>query len=414
MSNTFAQDAMMTIFEKTLEGVDNKSKLTKDLTVYKMGDEHGQRSGDTDHIPQEIMLDGGEGIETDDTDVEDVIERLVPISRNFAVHAVVDITTKQLRDEYRVGKVIESMSRTLSNRADKYAYNRMIEQASMSTISTGDMTSTDITLIDNKFDMRGYSDFDRKAFYSGSDYSALADSFALKTYSDKRTTDALERSRLQPILGRFESFKADYNINFAAAALTAGITVTANTSHTVATYTDSSNTVYKDNRRGLITFTGVLAGEIALGMKFNIANVFALNENPGIKEETGELQDFTIVSIETDGSIYGISPAIVIDGPYRNCDAQAAAGAAVTVLNEFASQPSMFYLPESTVIIPGMLPATDDGITVTAGTTEQGLPMRLTKFYYQGSEKLRLKMLLYFDVSVLQGNMINLHMSNQS
>ncbi|MEK9713366.1 MAG: P22 phage major capsid protein family protein [Thalassolituus sp.] len=414
MANDVLQDKMTTLFEQVLDGTENKMQLTKSLQTFDMSDLEGQRSDDTMYIPQEIMVDGGEGIETDDSDVEDIIQRVVPVSRTKAVHAVVDITTKQLRDEMFMAKTVAAMSRTLANRADRYAYGQMHTGASMVSTSAGEISINDITAIDNKFDMRGYSAYERKAFYSPTDYESLTDAFAGKTYSDKRTTDAIERSMLQPIVGRFESYKADYNVSFAAASVTTGITVTANTSHTPSTYTDSSETVYKDNRVGTIALSGLTPGDLKVGDKFTIAGVNALNEEPGIKEDTGQLQEFTIRTIETDGSVYGISPQIVITGPYRNCTDQAAAAADVTILNTANSQPSMFFLPESTVIIPGNLPATDDGITVAQATTANGLPMRLTKQYYQGSEKLRLKMLLYFDVSVVQPQMINLHLSGQS
>lgn len=413
MANQVLQDKMTTLFEEVLEGTENKMQLTKTLSSFDMGDLEGQQSGDTLYIPQEIMVDGGEGIETDNSDVEDVIQRVVPVSRNKAVHAVVDITTKQLRDEMFMAKTIAAMSRTLANRADRYSYTQMHNGASMTSTSNSAISISDITKIDNKFDLRGYSDYERKAFYSPNDYESLADAFAGKTYSDKRTTDAIERSMLQPIVGRFESYKADYNVGFAGAVTTSGITVTANTSHTPATYTDGTETVYKDNRTGTIALTGVSAGGLKIGDKFTIDGVFALNEEPGIKEDTGQLQEFTIRTIETDGSVYGVSPQIVVSGSYRNCTAQAAAGAAVNILNTANSTPSMFFLPESTVIIPGNLPASDDGVTVASATTASGLPMRLTQKYDQDGEKLRLKMLLYFDVAVVQPQMINLHLSGQ-
>ncbi len=412
--NSFAQDKMMSMFEEVLPDTGNGCTLSKMINKYDKTQVEQQRSDDTQYLTQKYRFETGSGIVTSDSDAQAAIQRMVPVNLNNAINVVVKVNTKELRDEYNVSRIVQGVRETLDNKIDVFTYEKMIAGAAMTSTSTGAMSSTDITMIDNKFDGRGYKGYQsRKGFYSQNDYAGLADVFAQKTYDGKRTTDAIEQSRLASVVGRFDSYKADYNMSLTACKAAAkSITVTAETKHTVATYTNSDNNVYKDNRVGTIALSGLAAGDLKPGDSFTIEGVGALNEE--VHLPTGSLQEFVVRNVMTDGSIYEIAPAIVVDGPYRNCTAAAAAAAAVTVLNQKESAPSLFFLPESTVIVPGVLPASGDGITVATGTTAQGLPMRLTKAYDQHKEELTMKWLVYFDVQILQNEMINKHLSNQA
>lgn len=414
-NNSFAQDKMLSMFEEMLPSTGNGCTLSKMINKYdKMSDVEQQRSNNTHYIPQRYRFQAKNGIRTQASDAQAAIQRMVPVNLSQAVNIVLNVKTEELRDQYNVDRMIQAAREELDDAIDLFTYDRMINGAAMTSTSTGGMTTTNITAIDNKFDGRGYKGYQsRKAFYSLNDYEALTDAFAQKTYEADRTKMAIEQSRLSPLLGRFDSYKADYNNTLKACKAAAkAITVTSNTEHTVATYTDANANVYKDNRRGAIALTGLAAGDLKIGDSFTIEGVNAVNEQ--VRRDTGKLQEFVVASIVTDGSIYEISPAIVVDGPYQNCTAQAATGAAVTVLNKKDAAPSLFFLPESTVIVPGVLPVSGDGITVATGVTKQGLPMRMTKQYDLHDEFLTLKFLVYFDVQILQPEMINKHLSNQS
>lgn len=412
--NSFAQDKMMTMFEEVLPDTGNGCTLSKMINKYSKSEVEQQRSNDTQYINQKYRFETGSGIETSDGDAQAAIQRLVPVNLDNAINVVVKIKTKELRDDFNVRRIIEGVREALDNKIDLYTYEKMLAGAAMTSTSTGAMSVTDITNIDNKFDGRGYKGFQsRKGFYSQNDYAGLADAFASKTYDATRTTDAIEQSRLAPVVGRFDSYKADYNMQLAACKGAAkSITVTSKTQHTVATYTNAEKNVYKDNRVGTIALSGLAAGDLKAGDSFTIEGVGALNEE--VHMPTGQLQEFVVRNVVTDGSVYDIAPAIVVDGSYRNCTAAAAASADVTILNKKDSAPSLFFLPESTVIVPGVLPATGDGITVATGVTAQGLPMRLTKHYDQHKEELTMKWLVYFDVQILQNEMINKHLSLQA
>ena len=46
-----------------------------------------------------------------------------------------------------------------------------------------------------------------------------------------------------------------------------------------------------------------------------------------------------------------------------------------------ADAPSLFYTPESTVIVPGRVPVIGDGIRSMTTTTENGIPLTLMYWY---------------------------------
>ena len=203
--------------------------------------------------------------------------------------------------------------------------------------------------------------------------------------------------------------RADY-IDTLAGNTTAGLTINGDQSHTVATY-DASNEFYLDNRQMTLAITGATTANFPAGTKFTIAGVNALN--PESKTDTGELQEFTVVTAGTGSAV--ISPAIVISGPYANCSDQAATGAAVTILNIANNAASLFYTPESTVIVPGVLPVASEGagINVFNGQTSNGLPMRMTMWWNPELEALEFKTVIYFDVAVIHPNMVGVILDKQ-
>ena len=82
--------------------------------------------------------------------------------------------------------------------------------------------------------------------------------------------------------------------------------------------------------------------------------------NPEVREDTDELMTFTVMAVNS-GTVMTVSPAIIVDGPYRNVTAQAADSAAITFLNIKGNNPSVFYAEDSIKLIPGNLPVEGGG-----------------------------------------------------
>ena len=135
-------------------------------------------------------------------------------------------------------------------------------------------------------------------------------------------SEAIKKQYKEGMMGRTGSF--DFYENTLLSAHTTGAEgggavydVNGNQSHT---YT-------KINEATLAVVTGTKT--IKAGDTFTIANVYRVH--PETKVSTGVLQKFVVRTDHGGGAgTLDISPGIVITGPYQNCSAQAATGAAIT------------------------------------------------------------------------------------
>jgi len=413
---------MCTLWEESAEVTGMKMSLSKDLNLYNMSnDANNDRAADAsdnsntggsdrEYIPQEYRFNVQDGIVSTSGDFQDLIDRYIPVNRGKAKRVLAQIDAKGLRSPSRRSEVAKGFGRDIANAIDLDCYQTMIDNASMVKTSA---TAFDFQSgIDAEVEMlnNGLGAFDRKLFLSNSDYAQVAKDLGQKEFlgRDGAPQTAFEKARV-PGIATFDTMRSDYLINLAAPTA-AALTINGNQSHTVATY-DAANDFYLDNRSMTLAVTLATNTTMPTGTKFTIAGVNLLH--PETRQDTGELLTFTVKL--QNGATPVIQPAIVITGPYRNASAQAAAGAAVTVLNTTSAPPSLFYTPESTVLVPGKLPIPSDGAGVTAieATTEQGLPMRMTFWYDPHNEVFNMKALVFYDVQVVYPHQLGCILSNQ-
>ena len=407
MANSFAHDKMCTLWDEVADSTDLFRTLSKDLEKYDMDSEAnmdraadasangvGDGNSDREYIPQEYRFETKDGIVSSDADFEDIVDRMIPVNRAKSKRILARIDAKGLRDPQRRSKVAKGFAKDIANAVDIEAYQTMINQASLIHTTASDFSWQDGIDAELLMLNAGLSAYDRKLFLSNRHYGKVAKE--LGQYSREIfTNDAVTRARI-PDLATFQTMRSDYLLTLDASSAS-GVTVNGNQSHTVATY--DSNGFYLDNRYMQLNLTGATTANMPVGTKFTIAGVNQVN--PETRTDNGELQTFTVVTAG-NGTVT-VAPAIVIDGPYQNCSAQAADTAAVTVLNIAANNPSLFYTPESTVLVPGRLPIPQDagGVKSVDATSDQGLPMRLSYWYDPHNEVFNMKALVYFDVQVI-------------
>ena len=283
----------------------------------------------------------------------------------------------------------------------------MIDQASLIHTTDADFSWQDGIDAELLMLNAGLSAYDRKLFLSNRHYGKVAKELG-QFSREIFTNDAVTRARI-PDLATFQTMRSDYLLTLDASSAS-GVTVNGNQSHTVATY--DANGFYLDNRYMQLNLTGATIANMPVGTKFTIAGVNQVN--PETRTDNDELQTFTVVTAG-NGTVT-VAPAIVIDGPYQNCSAQAADSAAVSVLNIAANNPSLFYTPESTVLVPGRLPIPQDagGVQSVDATSDQGLPMRLSYWYDPHNEVFNMKALVYFDVQVIYPWMLGAILDKQA
>jgi len=404
MANTLIKD-VHTLVDEVVQETDMMSSWTKQLPVFEFGDIEGQRQGDIEYIPEEFRFEAVDGYQSqsDNSDVQDLVDRLIPIRRNKAFNIKSKIGTEELRDPRLRTMAVRGFAREIRNAIDVYCYDKAITRAQMvqplagASAAQSDLSAAEVLMADS-----GLSMYRKNIFLSLPHYKDLADGLANNPQYNGMPESAYKSSVIPNQVGGFDmAMKADYRKTLTAQAA-AGVTTDTSQVHTVATKDGNDN--YIDNRQMTKTFSST-AG-LKAGDKFTIAGINRLN--PEVREDTGELMTFTILSV-TDGTNAVISPAIVVDGPFRNCVVTTASGtAAVTFLNSANSNPSIFFAQDSIKIIPGNLPITNPvgGVEAVNATTEQGLPMRFTYWYDPDNEALFMKAVVFFDCEVWLPNQV--------
>lgn len=406
--NSLLKD-VMTLVDEVVEETNIAAGFSKMLPTFGMGDTDGQRLDDVEYLPEDFRFESNDGYvsQSDNSDAQALTDRLIPIRRNKSLYIKSKISTKELRDPRLRTMAVKGFSREMRNAVDVYCFNKAITRANMTVTSATDITQADASAAEVLMLDAGLGGYAANLHLSLPHYKDLSDKLALNQYHNGVPQTAYERSIIPNQIGGFDkASRADYRLTLGAQAA-AGVTVTGNQSHTVTT--KDSNDVPIDNRQ--MTLTVSATSGLKAGDKFTIAGVNRLN--PEVREDTSELMTFTINSV-TNGTNAVISPAIIKDGPYRNCSAQAADTAAITFLNIANNNPTVFWAADSIKLVPGNLPVEGGGVEKVDATTEQGLPMRFTYWYDPDAEIMLLKAVIFFDCEVWLPSQVGVILDKQA
>jgi len=206
-------------------------------------------------------------------------------------------------------------------------------------------------------------------FLNAWDYMAVAKDLGNRAYMGDLSKDAYERSRVPAIAG-FETFRTDNLYNLAVIGTVSGITVSGNQSFTPTAMTGNLPT---DNRRMTLNVAGANYANTKNGDCFTIAGVNAVHQVD--KSDSGQLMTFRIIS-GGGTAAWVITPGVIITGPYQNCSAQAATGAAISFLNTATKPINAFWADGAVALDYGKLafPA-GMGAEVKTASTENGVPL---------------------------------------
>lgn len=397
-----------TLVNEVVEETDINAGFTKSLPTFGMSDVEGQRTGDIEYMTEDYRFEAKDGIVSDKThsDTQKMIDRLIGIKRTKAIHIKSAIKTKELRDPRMRDQAVKGYEREIRNAIDKYSQRKVINRATMLVKETGDITqatasAAEVLMMDN-----GLGAYSKNLFLSLPHYKKLNDKLALNQYHNGVPQTALERAQIPNQIGGFNKcWRSDYRMTLPAAKAT-GVTVAGDQSHTVKTR--DANDVPIDNR---VMQLAVSSGtDFVVGDKITIDGINRLN--PEVREDTGEVMQFTVV--DKLNNTLTISPAIIVDGPYRNCSAIAADGSAITNLNEKDNNPSIFWAENSIKLISGALPVGGVNMKKWDVTTAQGIPFRFTSWYEGDEEVLILKCVAFFDCEVWLPNQVGLILDKQT
>jgi hypothetical protein len=392
VANGFTKEETVA-FDQLLEGFNDAVVATKMAKVYRTNQETMERSGDVIWRPQPYIMTSYSGGGDQSSNFKDVTQLSVPASIDTQQTVPWQLTAKELRDalqEGRLGssarqKLASDINVTLSNTAA--AYGSIVIKRTVA--ATG---FDDIALADSTMTQLGIQEDGRVFGLSPVDYNAMAGNLASRVLDNSKSLKAYERAYLGQVAG-FDTYKLNYAKRLAAKT---AVTVTvngANQYYTPAATTASTNGLARinvDNRFQNLT-VAVTSGTIAVGDAFTITGVNACHHIT--KADTGLSKTFRVVAIVSGAGGSGvitITPPIISNGgstnaeaQYQNVTATPADTAPITFLNTVAAPQNVFWAGDVMEILPGrLMPATDSGMAVMRGSTDDGLELVMTR---QGS-----------------------------
>jgi len=215
----------------------------------------------------------------------------------------------------------------------------------------------------------------------------------LSNISDRQTmgdlsVGAYKEGRLSTRIAGFEVGVDDQPIRLAPAA---GGATTVNGANQywepAATTTAPDGTENnRDNRYSNLVVTAAAIASVKPGDAFTIAGVNSVHLIS--KQDTGQLQTFRVISVNTATNTLQIAPAMISNGgntiagrEYQNVSATPANGAALTWLNTTLAEISPFFLRSAVGLLPGTFEVEpEDGWDVMQATTPKlGLRIICTK-----------------------------------
>jgi len=394
------------------------SKLVTQQNRFDMGDQEGERSDDTAYIPKPYRFNVQEGYESSDSDFQDLIDRMIVVTRNGVKRVLFKTEAFQNRDGRITEQGKNALKRDLRNAIDLSVYQELMLHASQVNTSDSAFTFQDAIEMENRMYNAGLGGYSKNALLSNTDYKEVAGVLGANQYDASRTTNALERAML-PDLATFTTMRSDYTLKLAGVATPAGMAVDGDQTYIVSTYNTpgDKNSGFKNPNQQVLKLKATATVNVSglKGSKISRDGGFALD--PETREETDDLMTHTIVAVDNVNKTVTIEPPIIgKDGgsPYANCSTDAKDDDAVSIVNAKTSNPSLFWIPEAITIVPGNIMTPDEGMSVAQATSEQGLPMELISEgdFHKGGRKF--KGVVYFDVVATNPEYIFAHLSNQA
>lgn len=407
MANAFVKD-LEVMFEQFVEGYDAACVISKEAETSYPDAQSMQRAGDTFYVKQNYHVDVVSGLDVSGASRTDVIERVVPTVFRTPDNVIYEFDAKELRDPEKMAKSGKAAALRLAAEVDKNLYAVAKNNASMVIKKVGAFAWTDGAQAEALMVSRGIVAGEKKLFMNPTDWLAVAGDLGNKAYMSDWSKTAYERAMV-PNIATFKTFRTDTVSSLAATGTVTGTTVNANTSHTVTAMTGDVPT---DNRYGTLVVAGANIANIKNGDAFTIANVNAVHMID--KSDTGTLQTFRVISGGGTATLT-VTPKIVISGPYQNVTAQAAAGAALTFLNNATKPVNVFWNQGAVTLDYGRLVfPSGTGASVMTSTTKQGVPLIQVAQMNAQTGKLFVRNTTMYAASVLDPEKVGIILANQT
>ncbi|WP_272671325.1 P22 phage major capsid protein family protein [Providencia sp. PROV138] len=376
MSNQLVKDLEI-MFENYVESFEASCVVSKNAKKHRPNDTAMQRAGDVEWRPQRYHMNVEEGLDLTGKTPTELVQRLVPSVFKEPKNILYTLDAREMRDPEHKTEAGRAAGQRLAAQIDSDLINMVTSRATnviaMANSTTGsqgrdlwncaagmDATMTAIGVPQG---------INRRSFWNPFNYKDLAGELGSRAYTQGVNLTAYEKAQIPPVAS-FDSFKTDIS-GRVPKGTTEVLTLAAAPAHKVTS--KDANDMPVDNRQGTITLS---AAGLQVGDAFTIAGVNSVHQIT--KDTTDQPQVFRVLAVS--GTTATISPQIlppnnadVASRPYANVDANAANGAAITILNKNAAATNLFWADGSVELMYGKLAfPTGQGPQVMTATTEQG------------------------------------------
>ncbi|EMK5201640.1 coat protein [Shigella flexneri] len=376
MANQLAKDLEI-MFENYVEGFEAACVVSRNAKKFRPGDTAMQRAGDVLYRPQHYHMNIEEGLDLSSKTPTALVQRLVPSVFKEPKNILYTLDAREMRDPEHKTEAGRAAGMRLAAQIDSDLIS-MVTQRAINVITMADSTTGSqgrdlwncAAGIDATMTAIGVPQgINRRSFWNPFNYKDLAGELGHRAYAQGATLTAYEKAQIPPVAS-FDSYKTDISGRVPKGTATS-LTLAAEPAHKVEA--KDANDMPVDNRQGTIT---VSASGLQVGDAFTIAGVNSVHQIT--KDTTGQPQVFRVLAVS--GTTVTISPKIlppdnadVASRPYVNVDANAANGAAITILNKNAAPANLFWADGSVELMYGKLAfPTGQGPQVMTATTEQG------------------------------------------
>lgn len=408
MANALTKDLEI-MFENLIEGFDAACVMSRAVDTSYPDPKAMQRANDTFYRPQNYRTSIVTGVDISGQSDTDIIQRQVPTTFRTPDNVRYKVNFLENRDPLHLERMGKSAAIDLAANIEANLLSTVALQSAIVIKKVGALTWDDGATAEALMLTRGVpSGRSRKLFLNPFDYKDIAKDLGNRAYIGDMSKDAYVRSKV-PDIATFETFRTDTQYNLAAIGTLTSTTVSGNQSFTPTAMTGDLPT---DNRRMTLVVAGANIANSKNGDSFTIAGVNAVHNIE--KTDTGQLMTFRIISGAGTANLV-ITPAIIITGPYKNCSAQAATGAAITFLNTVTKPVNAFFADGAVTLDFGDIAVqTSGGVTWMKARTKQGVPIAMGYEQTMMKGELAIRCITRYATTVLDPEMCGVILANQT
>lgn len=345
-------------------------------------------TGDKVWIPQPMIGSSYDGFDQT-SNFDGLTQTWIPAQIGFHKSSPKSLSAKSMRNAQAIAMYTNEVKTKLASDVNKAIRNTVALQGSIFTKRTVAPTgSADLFLSAAQMTEVGVPMGERVAMIGVRSAIGMLSNVSDRAYMGEISTKAYEEGSLVARIAGFDVYNDDQPIRLAPAA---GGTTTVNGANQywepAATTTQTDGTVNnRDNRYSTLVVTAAAIASVKAGDAFTIAGVDSVHMIS--KQDTGQLQTFRVISVNTGTNTLTIAPALISNGgntiggrEYQNVSATPANGAAITWLNTALAELNPFFLRSAVGLLPGTFEVEpEDGWEVMQATTPKlGLRIICTK-----------------------------------